>query len=580
MNNKNISRVLLFLLISLMVILIAGCRPSSVLEKIIYKQDAEMVDHDNKTKLVHNNQNNNVEDDQIAPQKQVEDADVQRERERDDPVAGENISQRTASKTEYEKNSDFNMDSNQKNASSNDKQTAYPESNAQNDNPSGSVIEGGITSDPSAKKIVDAHGNIISLPEKVERVSAVGEAALIVQMLGGGKSLSASSQSFVTNKFVSTVFSAEEITRVEGIWSGDGSTTISDEAFQRLLASSPDVCFEISGQLTFDDSQISKLNEAGIAYVVLPRFNTLANIKLAVQLVGGVLGDKSSQGGLNAPDLAQKYIRYCDAEIKDAGKRMERFAHNKVDFNNDKYSNGVKYLSDSSDNGKYTVFISEWDNAAHYQVSSGTRITLEGNGAAIARSGYSSSPLSYFMSLAGVVNTAAVYQDFNIEQKWYASPLVPVTRTLSYSGGIGMIQPTKEILTRVDDKCLGSHEFPAIIVADYKIREKLLSDPMWKNYGKVTTQSYITTDYGFLDEDGNIVKTTVVGDYDILVNPQGAGSWSNGSVESILEPIWIAWKFGGAYTETEVKEKVTEFYRTFYRYELTQAECDDILALK
>lgn len=100
---------------------------------------------------------------------------------------------------------------------------------------------------------------------------------------------------------------------------------------------------------------------------------------------------------------------------------------------------------------------------------------------------------------------------------------------------------------------------------------------MWKNYGKVTSKSGIISDYGFLDEDGNIVKTTIVGDYRIYVNPSGAASWTNGSVESIIEPIWLAWKFHNAYTEEEVRETVRTFYRKFYRYELSEEQIDRIL---
>ncbi len=256
---------------------------------------------------------------------------------------------------------------------------------------------------------------------------------------------------------------------------------------------------------------------------------------------------------------------------------MPRFAHNQVDYNNDKYKNGVKFLSGTYDSGKYSLFVSEWDDHAHYKMYNENRITMEGSGVALARSGYSTSPLSYYMGLAGVVNTSAIYQDFNIECRWFVSPLAPTTRLLTYSGGVGTAQATNELLTKVGGIQLGSADFPAIIVADHEIKEKIQTNQMWKNYGKITSKSGIISDYGFLDEDGNIIKTTIVGDYRIYVNPGGAASWTDGSMESILEPVWIAWKFHNAYTEDEVRETVRTFYKKFYRYELSEQQIDRIL---
>ena len=96
---------------------------------------------------------------------------------------------------------------------------------------------------------------------------------------------------------------------------------------------------------------------------------------------------------------------------------------------------------------------------------------MEGKGVALARSGYSTNPLSYYMSLAGVVNTSAIYQDFNVESRWFVSPLAPTTRLLTYSGGVGTVQATNELLTKVGEIQLGSTDFPAIIVANHEIKE-------------------------------------------------------------------------------------------------------------
>lgn len=559
-------------IICLLASCLVSCRPSPTLEQIIYIQQAQEVDLEDETKVIDNQPETSEQTEDLSPKEEVDESQTQRGQERDAPVLGEQESEKITSDVEYDEDSFLDIETEQKKDS-----TPTPDVGEAGS----SIVVGdntaGLTNDPNAKHIVDAYGRTIELPEDVDKVAACGEGATLVQMLGGNKRLVASSQSFSDNPLVSEVFRGADISRVQTLWTGSGTSRISEDRFQALLASRPQVCFEFSGLETFSQEQVDTLHEKGIAYIVLPNLNTADNINLSVQIVGDVLGDKSKEGGTNAPALAQEYIRFCKTVINDVGRRVPRFAHNQVDYNNDKYKNGVKFLSGTYDVGKYSLFISEWDEGVHYKMYNENRITMEGRGVALARSGYSTSPLSYYMSLAGVVNTPAIYQDFNVENRWFVSPLAPTTRLLAYTGGVGTVQATNELLTKVGEIRLGSKDFPAIIVADHDVKEKIETNQMWKNYGKVTSRSGITSDYGFLDEDGNIVKTTIVGNYDIYVNPSGVAGWVDGSVESILEPVWIARKFHNAYTEDEVREIVKEFYKKFYRYDLSEGQINRIL---
>jgi len=149
---------------------------------------------------------------------------------------------------------------------------------------------------------------------------------------------------------------------------------------------------------------------------------------------------------------------------------------------------------------------------------------------------------------------------------------------LAYAGGYGSVQPTGGVLTRINNNIyLGANNFPAIIVPSEYIKDKIAADPMWKNYGKVTSASGFTSDYGFLDEEGNIIKSNIVGDYKILVNPQGLACWTVGSAESVLEAVWTARQLKDAYSEEEFYNIIKDFYKKFYRHTLTEDELEMIM---
>ena len=70
------------------------------------------------------------------------------------------------------------------------------------------------------------------------------------------------------------------------------------------------------------------------------------------------------------------------------------------------------------------------------------------------------------------------------------------------------------------------------------------------------------TDIGF-ESNGTLIRSFSKGDYDIYVNPEGVCSWSKGSIESVLESVWAAWKFSGEYSEAKCGIKSAIFIPAF-----------------
>ncbi len=563
---------------------LTGCRPSDALVDKVFTADASEVDWDNETSVIDNNKNNKEKDDELSPKDLDEKSSDLRDRERNNPIPGKDTNKDSSPNVVTDINANSDLTPKDKTTQSNNSE----ENDGTNtDNISditkpigdeiggnGNNVDGGINSDDDGtpRDIVNAYGDVIEVPENVEHVTAVGDAALIVQMLGADNRLVASSSNIINDALAKNVFANEGLSQVSALWEGNGSTSISDNNFQELLVKQPQACFEISGQNTFTENQIATLKQNSIAYIALPDLKTTGDICQAVEIVGTVLGN---QNGIDAQANAKEYIDYFNSTISYVSSKVNRFTYKSIDFDNNRSINGIKYLSNNTSEGHYSLYIMGWDNEAQYKLHNNSTVALQGNGMAAVLSGYSYSPTSYYMSIGGVVNAASTYIDYGTMKNWYANPITSVDKLLTVNGGHGAL--SDYTLTKVDNAYLGESLFPAIIVENNAIRDQIMKSDLWKNYGPITSSTGLTKDYGFLDASGSIVTSSIRGDYDILVNPQGVGSWTSGSVESILEPIWIASKFSNSISEDELKTKIKEFYKKFYRYDLNDSQVDNIL---
>ena len=413
-------------------------------------------------------------------------------------------------------------------------------------------------------------------------VTAVGETAVLVEMLGGPGCLLASSQSFTSNQWDRTVF-AGDIANVKTLWEGRGNKNISDKNFQKLLTLKPDICLINSGDCSFTDDQIEQLSKEGIQNVILPKLNNIDNLKSAVRLIGELLGDQSGNGGKNAPAIAEAYCEWADGIISKVDREVEAFRYNNIDFSKDRYMNRRDEMKETeTKTGLYTLFISDWDEEASYRLYSGSYLTLNGRGVAIAPSGYSITPLSYYLSEAGIVNRAAVAEDGFELKNYYVKPLDPSTRILDINGNKGTIP--SQFLTYINDPeagkiYLGDPRFPAIVVSNNAVKAAIEQDrdskKMWTVYPWVSAGQ--VGGYGFLEEQGQVVSTTIHGPYQIYVLPDGAGSWNYASAEGVLASMWAAVKYNGSFSEEVLRDEIAYLYESFYDYSLTNIQIDNIL---
>ncbi|MCD7950395.1 MAG: hypothetical protein LUG12_09075 [Erysipelotrichaceae bacterium] len=507
--------------------LLSGCRESPVLQQIVYEENNE-IDEENQS--TDNDEENDDEDEDLSPEKEEDDASNKQDQTRNDAYSGDDNSDSdttydttyvdtanamgTASDGSSNETNNNNNGSNQSADQSSDNDDGQDEGDEDSDDGQNGEAEdgseGGSTTEPTDgetyKQVVDDRGKTVDIVENVDSVTAVGEAAIIVAMLGGTSKLTGTSASFFSS--ASGVFSTSGIKQW---WSGDGDSAISSANFNALISADVDVCIEISGQSTFTSSQIATLEENDIAYFVIPSLSSISNIKSAVTLVGKVLGG-------DATSKASSYSSWVD-----------------------------NALSKVSGGSGTTLYVGEWDDSATWSIDSSSGTYASGSGMAVAKTG--GTMLKECMSKAGVTNNAS--------DGYYINPLKDNYYIQSVSGSYKYRNTSYKMTDG-----LGGSSYKCIIVASSSIKEKIQSDFHWDVYGMVKVNG--VNFHGFLDGSGNALLSYIEDDYSIYVNPDGVGSWTEGSVETILEVVWLACRVNGTISESSMKSMVSDFYSTFY----------------
>ncbi len=431
----------------------------------------------------------------------------------------------------------------------------------------------GVLYEPSAvaqtwKQVVDVYGTPVNIPENVDTVAAVGELAIMILILSGPDRLAATNAD-LNSGLAATVYPA--LADVPALWSGSGQTSLSDSAFAELLEIAPDVVIEASGSTTMTDSQIAQLAEYEIAYLVVPAPTSPTNVSIIMTTLGTVLGDRSADGGANAPQQAAEYTAWVNDLTQTVSQATAAYAA---------YSD-----SDTGESvaGTYTLYVDAWDDDAYYRLYSDNYVTLSGYGCAVIRNGATTScrTLSSYLGLANVVNTAAQYGITPKAQ--YFTPLISAYRTMEVTGNLadGQITDGQKLLEQSDGS-LGTENFSILLAADKHTAEAIAASKaeengLWTVYPHINSGDGSFNSDGFLDEEGNLVRTQISGDYEIVVNPSGLSSWVGGSAESILESAWAAWRFFGAISEEQLRAYISDFYSLFYSYSLSDTQIDAIL---
>ncbi len=568
---KRAGRAGALLLIFVMLLAMSGCRESMVIQEIIYDQASKDIDFQNQMKLAKNNENSQKKD-KTLPRQKNDKTDKKADIKHQASKKGKKDNNGEAPNTTHNRNS--------KNNTKNDSNGTKPGKSGEKEQASEDDSSAGASNNPNDRQIYDGNGNVVDLPEEVNSVVVTGDAASLIQMMGGKDIVSGSSSSFTNNSLAQEVFGLSNKTKT--LWDGDGDTAMSSSNFNQLLAMKPDVCVYVSGQNSFSGSQLATLKKKKIACVVLPRFNTADNIQDAVNVAAEMIGDRSDEdGGVNAKDKAEEYERYCRNLVSEVKGKTGLFTWNNTDFNNDYDSTKQKKTANSTaKDGQYTLYVSQWEDCTYKIASGSTTLFEDSSGVAISPQGYSNSPLSYYLSTAGVCNNGARFIE-NAKSEYAVTPFNRNVFKHTSSGSYSFYGSQTESFTRVKsgstDVALGDSDFKAIIVDSKAAKNKIENSETWDFHDRVKVGN--VTDFG-IERNGELINSYIrSNDWDIYVNPCGVESWTEGSVESVLETKWAAWKFhNGSFSETDVKNEIKEFYKTFYNYDLSNSQTNMILA--
>lgn len=547
-NNSKLRIILIYTVLS--VLLVTGCRPSDNIVQTVYDQNSDKIDHNHRIVVTTTDKD---KDNDLKEQ--------QKDQEADRDTDTENIPD-NSEKNKDNKAPEADKSGGSKESGGGNHSGSGEDENNDSDNSGGG--DASATENPDSRQYYDAGGNLVELPEKVESVAAAGDAAVIAAMLAGGDIVKGTS-SDLKKGIGNSVFGFSE---TETLWQGDGLSPMSDTDFNRLLEIKPDACLEISGAGSFTGSQISKLKEKKIAYIVIPPMNSTDNINAAVSAIASVIGtDEAAQ-------KADKYKDYCKSTIREVSGKTGVF-----NWNGKSFKDGSSQSSNAS-KGRYTLYISDWAEDT-FTLSSSSSTIYSSTGIAVAPSGYGNSPLSYLLSMSGVCNNGARFTNSS-RRSYYAIPFNVNNYEASAGGSSGIYPDKTESFVRAYagadsiDEGLGDERFTKIIAADKSIKRSIENSDMWRYTGRVTLGNI--TDYGRII-DGNLVISYVRSSkYKVIVNPYGVCSWADGSVESILEMKWASWQFNDKYTESDVRNSISDFYSSFYGYSLSDSQISSILS--
>ena len=559
---RPIKKMFVLLCAALMLFSMSGCRYSSVVERIIY--DYLRAHQTDMEKDTYDDKENYELDDKLNDLEKDEESDRENDQEEIDPVYEpdqEPTREETAGQADYNEGSDLNSTAQVEPTTINNGDLSggrsADETDHSADDPSSPPDEGsvpdhagelGAVGGDTTRLVVDDYGRQYEVPKNVDTVAAVDSAAVAVLMLGGVDRLAAVNKDLASDPLATEVFPG--LSGVPALWSGSGtSEPMSSSNLQRLIDLHPDVCFETSGCATFSNAQVEKLRENGIYYVVLPAPTSAANLKLIAQIVGEVLGDHTADGGYDSVSAARSYRSWLDQTLSS--------------------------VSAAENEAVYTLYVDGWDTQAYYTIDQASH--CYGYGAALINNARTSScmAVSDLLSYGSVTNVTSL-GSFSRMETVYFTPFDVNYSTINVTGSqAGRLTPVKLLVLGND---LGSESFQTVVASSSLVKEELENNELWKSYGIVTSSNGNFTDYGFLDDYGEIVRSTICGEYTVIVNPRGVGAWAEGSVESVLEAVWASYALSGGCSEEQMRGVIADFYSTFYHYTLSEKQIDAILA--
>lgn len=430
--------------------------------------------------------------------------------------------------------------------------------------------------------------NALEDPPKADHVAAIGQAAVLVQGIGGaGKLCAMDAQTYGTRRAsglptFKSVFSGK-LSKTKVLWSGAGTTPASLSDVDELVsACGKDGVIVYDQQQVnpnkgwFDSKQRAALNKAGITFVPVS-LGSLEDLRDASTAVGKVLSrTEQARAYYDAVKSVSDAAR--DAQVGGSSKVWTCIAteYETLSWSGPRLSKRFGVLFTRVDGG---TPLSEWASAA---LGSNSLRTVD-----------SSSDAEY-AALWGIR---------------YGAPY----KKSSFSGSSGLVRSsTDEAIqliagtsanssvtnTTFPSIGLGSAQFPYLIVSDSDTSSKAVKSQVVSEIesypGRVTPYTAFPgngPNRNFLSCVGSDGETSEnvfadrgenASDY-VYANPSGLlGSWTGSSVESVLESVWLSNVYSttrGLYTDavcdlsrSELEKQVKSFYKAAYDgYEISDA---------
>ena len=469
------------------------------------------------------------------------------------------------------------------------------------DQPSGTGPSGADDDEDDKPQVYDASGKQPEVPE-AGSIAAYGQVAVLVQMLGGTDDgdgftpLAAADDELCAGEFA-RVFSDEGVDRINSqAFIADGSGGY-EPNIDQIIAAKPDTVLVFSDGM-FSKDEKKKLKKNGISITVVPALTSDTGIMRAAEIIAKMLDE--STGGRSTGNF--ELYRDChDALIADVEGVRGYGSYDGVIYDANRTSRPASFAAQ-----KFTLVIDEWDFGASYSYRS--VISDAGAGVGLSTVGFRSSPVSYYLGVAGVVNNAAAIDTTKrssglLAPAWQFNPsdLSPSNIRFSNKGFSSLLYEnwgtgfTKTTLSKVDTKKLtlrdngfGTETFPVVIVATDRMRDSFLAsanapDGIYHPFGYSASDAGTfpgtlagrTQVFTVIDENLDTSAETNA----VIVNPHGLfSSWLEGSAESFLECAWAATidDFDSDWDGSAAAE-VKAFYETFYRYDISDGEVEDIL---
>ncbi|MCD8134116.1 MAG: hypothetical protein LUE19_09750 [Clostridiales bacterium] len=577
-------KVIALLLIALIPAGLTGCKESLAFEQIEYNQDSEDIRDDDE--LIDNDEENEEEDEDIASKEEDEDSEKDRNYDESEQMHDDNADDDSAgANTSYNENASSLGESNLASADASVSDSSSSGTGTSSDS-SGTVQSGGNSSSSSTGGSGEASdsgeedagsgsgdsndennaginaeddddgsslnvgGGDLSdgeLSLSYGTVIATGEAAILTQMLGGSGSVAATDAT--TYAAMSAYFPADELSGIVILWDGDSTGTLSESGLSELTSDGtiPSGCLMDASAL--NEADVTTLTEMGVSCTALS-FESYSDILASVETAASALGTDQSSS------MKEAYTSFC-SQVTEAVSGYESW--------------------------KYTMYVSGWDSSAQlsFSTTSGSFSWSSQYGLAVG-SHLSSSPADDMWELAGIYNN---YSSPSKNTRGGSYVAAAATVDYIYLNQFSLISCSVKNLTgsylyeSMNNALLynlGEDNYPALVVASQSIKTQLETD---RDSGSGMLSVYPQELNGhFLTGSGQSIQAYISGDYEVYVNPCGLGDWMEGSAESILEAVWAAYQIQGTCTYNDVVSYVKQFYSTFYRCSLTDAQVTAILA--